>query len=344
MNKFLESNCNMKKFTFFATAALALVTFTAKAELMDKAFYKMQTFSVIQDANVTAPGTGTNPITVQSTKTNNTPRYLYTTWGEEGWAKAPDPLPETGYSFSCKFTIAADGGVSNCLEFVLMPVDVAVTTNHMKLQPTTEYFFRFHQAVNGTAEGDTIYVNGDVIENANWNFGERNGQEAVLQVGTEYTIRVDVNLAGTEAKSSIIAADGTVVFEGTKDISGLSNSKMGTLWFNTSGACTYKFDDVKLSTLADGPFAAEPSAGSSPVRKRRPKALPFTTPMARWAATSRRIPTSRAVPGSSSASSRVSSSAGPAERRMRARFPTWLRPRLSARPSTCPILRPTFPT
>ena len=57
----------MKKFTFFATAALALVTFTAKAELMDKAFYKMQTFSVIQDANVTAPGTGTNPITVQST-------------------------------------------------------------------------------------------------------------------------------------------------------------------------------------------------------------------------------------------------------------------------------------
>jgi len=249
----------MKKFTFFATAALALVTFTAKAELMDKAFYKMQTFSVIQDANVTAPGTGTNPITVQSTKTNNTPRYLYTTWGEEGWAKAPDPLPETGYSFSCKFTIAADGGVSNCLEFVLMPVDVAVTTNHMKLQPTTEYFFRFHQAVNGTAEGDTIYVNGDVIENANWNFGERNGQEAVLQVGTEYTIRVDVNQAGTEAKSSIIAADGTVVFEGTKDISGLSNSKMGTLWFNTSGACTYKFDDVKLSTLADGPFAAEPS-------------------------------------------------------------------------------------
>ena len=93
----------MKKFTFFATAALALVTFTAKAELMDKAFYKMPTFTTIQDANttpVTAPGTGTNPITVQNTRTNNTPRYLYTTWGEDGWAKAPAELPETGYSFS----------------------------------------------------------------------------------------------------------------------------------------------------------------------------------------------------------------------------------------------------
>ena len=71
----------------------------------------MPTFTTIQDANttpVTAPGTGPNPITVQNTRTNNTPRYLYTTWGEEGWAKAPAEFPETGYSFSCYFTIAAD--------------------------------------------------------------------------------------------------------------------------------------------------------------------------------------------------------------------------------------------
>jgi hypothetical protein len=252
----------MKKFTFLATAALALVTFTAKAELMDKAFYKMQTFTTIQAADVTpvtAPGTGTNPITVQNLRTNNTPRYLYTNWGEDGWAKAPAELPETGYSFSCKFTIAADAGVSNCLEFCLLPVGYEVQNRHMRLQPTTEYFFRFHQAVNGVDGKDSIWVNGDVQENVDWNHGERVGDEAVLLVGTEYTIRVDVNKEGTEAKSSIIAADGTVAWEGTKDISFLSDSRMGTLWFNTSGACTYKFDDVKLSTLADGPFASEPA-------------------------------------------------------------------------------------
>lgn len=250
----------MKKFTFFATAALALVTFTAKAELMDKAFYKMPTFTTIQDANttpVTAPGTGTNPITVQNTRTNNTPRYLYTTWGEEGWAKAPAELPETGYSFSCYFTIAADAGVSNCLEFALLPVDVAVPANHMKLLNTTEYFFRFHQAVNGVDGQDSIWVNGDVIENANWNHGEKNGEIAVLTVGKQYYIRVDV--VGTEAKASIKDSEGNVAFEGTKDISALPNTKMGTLWFNTSGACTYQLDDVKLSYLAEGPFAAEPA-------------------------------------------------------------------------------------
>lgn len=249
----------MKKFTFFATAALALVTFTAKAELMDKAFYKMPTFTTIQDANttpVTAPGTGTNPITVQNTRTNNTPRYLYTTWGEDGWAKAPAELPETGYSFSCYFTIAADAGVSNCLEFALLPVDVAVPANHMKLLNTTEYFFRFHQAVNGVDGKDSIWVNGDVIENANWNHGEKNGEVAILTVGTQYYIRVDV--VGTEAKASIKDAEGNVAFEGTKDISALPNTKIGSLWFNTSGASTYQFDDVKLSYLAEGPFAAEP--------------------------------------------------------------------------------------
>ena len=252
----------MKKFTFFATAALALVTFTAKAELMDKAFYKMPTFTTIQAADVTpvtAPGTGTNPITVQNTRTNNTPRYLYTNWGEDGWAKAPAELPETGYSFSCKFTIVADAGVSNCLEIALLPVGYEVQNRHMRLQPTADYFFRFHQAVNGVDGKDSIWVNGDVQENVDWNFGERVGDEAVLLVGTEYTIRVDVNKEGTEAKSSIIADDGTVAWEGTKDISALSSSKMGTLWFNTSGACTYKFDDVKLSYLANGPFAAEPA-------------------------------------------------------------------------------------
>lgn len=251
----------MKKFTFLATAALALMTFTAKAELMDKAFYKMKTFETIQDANttpVTAPGTGTNPITVQNTRTNNTPRYLYTTWGADGWAKAPETLPETGYSFSCYFTIAADAGVSNCLEFALMPVDVAVPANHMKLLNTTEYFFRFHQAVNGVDGQDSIWVNGDVVENANWNHGEKNGTEAVLTVGTQYYIRVDV--VGNEAKSSITAVEtGAKVFEGTKDISALTSSKIGSFWFNTGGACTYQLDDVKLSYLANGPFAAEPA-------------------------------------------------------------------------------------
>ena len=227
---------------------------------MAETFYRMPTFTNIQDANttpVTAPGTGTNPITVQNTRTNNTPRYLYTTWGEDGWAIANAMLPKTGYCFSCYFTIAADAGVSNCLEFALLPINVAVSANHMKLQPTNDYFFRFHQAVNSVDGKDSIWVNGDVVNNSNWNHGERNGETTVLKIGTKYHICVDV--VGDKAKATIVSEKGEVVYSGTKDISALPNTKMGTLWFNTSGACTYQFDDVKLSYLPHEPFTVKPA-------------------------------------------------------------------------------------
>ena len=253
----------MKKSTFLATLLLLMFAMSVKAELLDKPFYKMVTFGTIQASdvtNVTAPGTGTNPISVKNVKTNNTPRYLYTKWGEAAYANCPAELPETGYSFSTDFTISADGGVGNTMELVLAPEDASFSINHMRLFSGNEYFFRMHQAGVTANQEATIYINGDVQNNANWNFGETEGTKAVMTVGTKYNIRVDVSKDGSKASYIIKEAEtGTVLSEGDKDISALTNKHIGLLWFNAAGACTYDFDNVNLSTVVDGAFANEPN-------------------------------------------------------------------------------------
>lgn len=251
----------MKKFTLIATLLLAFAGM-AKAEEMDKAFYKMTKFATIQDATVTAPETGTNPITVKSNKTNNTPRYLFTKWGEDAYAKCPAELPESGYSFSTNFTITVDGGVSNCMELVLAPVDATYKLTHMRLLNTTTYFFRMHQATNKSAEGvDSIYVNGDIENDADWNFGEKNGTLVLMTPGVKYNIRVNVSKDGSVSKYTIAEVEsGNVIATGEKDITAMENKHIGMIWFNTGGGCTYDFDDMKLSTIQNGPFAEDPRA------------------------------------------------------------------------------------
>lgn len=252
----------MKKFTLFATAVLAMCATTAKAELMDKAFYRMPTFATIQDATVTASQEGTCPITVKSNKTNNTPRYLFTKWGEDAYKKCPATLPESGYTFSTDFTITVDEGVSNCMELVLASDTTAFKLSHMRLFNSNYYFFRMHQATNKSAEGkDSIYINGNIANDADWNFGEKEGTLALLTPGVKYEIRVNVNVEGTESKYTIrdVAAD-TLAAQGVKDITALNNKHIGMIWFNTSGASTYDFNNMTLSTLQNGPFATEPVA------------------------------------------------------------------------------------
>ena len=265
---------NMKKFTLLATLAAAFISLTASAEKMDKPFYRMTKFATVQDATVTAPETGTNPITVKSNKTNNTPRYLYTTWGADAFAKMPATLPDNTYSFSTKFKIASDAGVSNCLEMVLYPVDGTWKLTHMRLFNSNDYFFRFHQAENCNTETNTttLYVNGDINKDAetpsasdgdaDWNFGQKVGTPVEVSVGTQYTIRVDVNTVNKTAVYTIFNNDNAdaVVATGSKDISALATDKIGGIWFNTSGGATYEFNDMKLSTVQDGPFANTPRA------------------------------------------------------------------------------------
>lgn len=251
----------MKKFTFI-TMLMLLVGTMAKAELMDKAFYKMKRFATVQDATVTATEKGTNPITVKSNKNNNTPRYLYTVWGEDAYVKCPAELPETGYTFSTEFAITADAGVSNCMELVLAPENTGFKLTHMRLFNKNEYFFRMHQAANKNEEGlCEVYINGDVEEDADWNFGEKVGKQVFMTPGVNYSIRVTVSKDGS--KSSYVIKEiesGNVLAEGEKDITALENKHIGMIWFNTGGGCTYDFNDMKLSTLQDGPFSSEPSA------------------------------------------------------------------------------------
>lgn len=254
----------MKNFTFLAVAVMSLMTFTAKAELMDKAFYRMPTFTDIQDATVTASQVGTCPITVKSNKTNNTPRYLFTKWGEDAYAKCPAELPESGYSWSTEFTITEDAGVSNCMELVLTSDTAAYKVTHMRLLNTDTYFFRMHQAANKSEEGqDSIYINGDVIaKDEDWtSFGETNGDLLLMTPGVKYEIRVNINVEGTESKYTITDLDAAqVVAEGVKDISMYDTKHIGMIWFNTGGGCTYDFNNMILSTLQNGPFATDPTA------------------------------------------------------------------------------------
>lgn len=261
----------MKKSTFLATLLMLMFAMSVKAELMDKPFYKMVTFGTIQASditNVTAPATGTNPISVKNVKTNNTPRYLYTKWGEAAYANCPAELPETGYSFSTDFTISADAGQGNTMELVLAPEDASFSINHMRLFSGNEYFFRMHQAGVTVNQEATIYINGDVQNNANWNFGETEGTKAVMTVGTKYNIRVTVSKDGSKASYIIKEAEtGTVLSEGDKDISALTNKHIGLFWFNAAGACTYDFDNVNLSTVVEGPFANEPTSDLISVMK-----------------------------------------------------------------------------
>ena len=253
----------MKNFTFLAVAAMSVMAFSAKAELMDKAFYRMPTFATIQDATVTASQVGTCPITVKSNKTNNTPRYLYTQWGEDAYAKCPAELPESGYTWSTEFCITEDAGVSNCMELVLTSDTAAYKLTHMRLLNTDTYFFRMHQAANKSEEGqDSIYINGDVIaKDEDWtSFGEKEGQLLLMTPGVKYEIRVNINKEMTTSAYTIKEIEsGNVVAEGSKDISAYETKHIGMIWFNTGGGCTYDFNNMTLSTLQNGPFATEPA-------------------------------------------------------------------------------------
>lgn len=250
----------MKKFTFIAMLML-IFSLVTKAE--DKAFYKMRTFATVQNSDlvITAPQTGTNPITVKNSKNNNSPRYVLTNWGEDAYANCPSELPESGYTFSTDFTITADGGVSNSMEMVLAPVGATYTLSHMRLYNGKEYFFRMHQAVKKNADNQCeIYINGDVKSDANWNQGETEGTKVFMTVGTKYNIRVNVSKDGNTSSYVIKDAEsGDVLSEGSKDISSFENKHIGLFWFNTGGYSTYDFEDVMLSTVQEGPFANEPS-------------------------------------------------------------------------------------
>lgn len=269
----------MKKFTLLATAALAMVAGTANAELMDKYFYKISTESAegwtLQDAGRMTLTPSKDYLEVKLT--NNGGRMINRFWNEDAWTKVTDlsTLPNNTYSFTkdLKMTVNA---TRTDMEFVLLPVN-ACTNSDSRVQTHNyhwfnaqdaegaaedvtkeDYFFRY-RVVASTAEDYKIVINENPTARNNWPAVTETSDTVILNVGTKYTFRVDVNVSTKTAAYSITDENGTVAKTGSHTY--VCAEDRAGIWVMSANSANsvMQLSNMGLSYKAEGPFANEPS-------------------------------------------------------------------------------------
>lgn len=272
----------MKKFTFIAML-LAVFAMTAKAQVMDKYFFKVPTDKmsegwIIQDAGNFASTPGKEYLEVQNKK--NGGRMLNYFWNEAAWAGVdPATLPNHTYKFTMDLNMSNMAARAD-MEFTLLPVNMCTAKdkrvsshnyhwwNTQDVDETSDakedYFFRWRVVeAPSAANGDfTIYIN----ENPN-STEQKTGQWAntpdedskfVMSSQKTYKFAVAINTEAKTATYTIADEEGTVLKTGVHNYT-CEENRAGIFVFGMNGTSTHQLSNIGLSYEAEGPFAQEPS-------------------------------------------------------------------------------------
>ena len=260
----------MKKFTFIAML-LAVFAMTAKAELMDKYFFKVPTDKmaagwIIQDAGNFASATSKEYLEVQNKK--NGGRMLNYFWNEDAWNGIdPATLPNSTYKFTMDLNMSNMAARAD-MEFTLLPVnmctasDARVNTHNYhwyKANEGDDYFFRWRVGEKpATANGDfTIWINEESTAKNDWN--QTTEETLTLSSQKTYKFAVEINAKEKTATYTIADAEGTVLKTGVHK-STCAEDRAGIFVFGMNGTSTHQLSNIGLCYAAEGPFATDPNA------------------------------------------------------------------------------------
>ena len=259
----------MKKFTFIAML-LAVFAMTAKAQVMDKYFFKVPTDKmsedwIIQDASNFAATPGKEYLEVQNKK--NGGRMLNYFWNEAAWAGVdPATLPNHTYKFTMDLNMSNMAARAD-MEFTLLPVGICTSSDNRvsthnyhwyKVNEGDDYFFRWRVGEKpAAANGDyTIWINEEPTAKNDWN----QTTEETLTISSQktYKFAVAINTEAKTATYTIADAEGTVLKTGVHKYT-CAEDRAGIFVFGMNGTSTHQLSNIGLSYEAEGPFAQEPS-------------------------------------------------------------------------------------
>ena len=260
----------MKKFTFIAML-LAVFAMTAKAELMDKYFFKvptdkMDTCWVIQDAGNFASTPGREYLEVQNKK--NGGRMLNYFCNEAAWNGVdPATLPNSTYKFTMDLNMSNMAARAD-MEFTLLPVGICTPTDNRvsthnyhwyKVNDGDDYFFRWRVGEKpAAANGDfTIWINEEPTAKNDWT----QTTEETLTISSQktYKFAVEINVAEKTATYTIADEEGKVLKTGVHNYT-CAEDRAGIFVFGMNGTSTHQLSNIGLCYAAEGPFATEPNA------------------------------------------------------------------------------------
>lgn len=259
----------MKKFTFIAML-LAVFAMTAKAQVMDKYFFKVPTDKMsegwtIQDAGNFAATPGKEYLEVQNKK--NGGRMLNYFWNEDAWAGVdPATLPNHTYKFTMDLNMSNMAARAD-MEFTLLPVnmctakDSRVATHNYhwyKANEGEDYFFRWRVGTKpAAANGDfTIWINEEPTAKGDWS--KTTEDSLTISSQKTYKFAVAINTEAKTAKYTIADEEGTVLKTGVHNYT-CEENRAGIFVFGMNGTSTHQLSNIGLSYEAEGPFAQEPS-------------------------------------------------------------------------------------
>lgn len=259
----------MKKFTFIAML-LAVFAMTAKAQVMDKYFFKVPTDKmsegwVIQDAGGFAATPGKDCLEVRNTK--NAGRMLNYFWNEAAWAGvAPATLPNSTYKFTMDLNMSNMAARAD-MEFVLLPINMCTATDSRvsthnyhwyKANEGEDYFFRWRVGEKpAAANGEfTIWINEEPTAKNDWN--QTTEETLTLSSQTTYKFAVVINTEANTATYTISDAEGNPLKTGVHNYT-CAEDRAGIFVFGMNGTSTHQLSNIGLSYEAEGPFAQEPS-------------------------------------------------------------------------------------
>lgn len=259
----------MKKFTFIAML-LAVFAMTAKAQVMDKYFFKVPTDKmsagwIIQDAGNFAATPGKEYLEVQNKK--NGGRMLNYFWNEAAWAGVdPATLPNHTYKFTMDLNMSNMAARAD-MEFVLLPINMCTATDNRvsshnyrwyKANEGDDYFFRWRVGEKpAAANGDyTIWINEEPTAKNDWN----QTTEETLTISSQktYKFAVAINTEAKTATYTIADEEGTVLKTGVHNYT-CEENRAGIFVFGMNGTSTHQLSNIGLCYEAEGPFAQEPS-------------------------------------------------------------------------------------
>ena len=259
----------MKKFTFIAML-LAVFAMTAKAQVMDKYFFKVPTDKmsegwIVQDAGNFASTPGKEYLEVQNKK--NGGRMFNYFWNEAAWANTDvATLPNNTYKFTMDLNMSNMAARAD-MEFVLLPVDMCTPTDTRvsthnyhwyKVNDGDDYFFRWRVGEKpAAANGDyTIWINEEPTAKNDWN--QTTEEALTLSSQTTYKFAVVINTAAKTATYTISDAEGNPLKTGVHNYT-CEEDRAGIFVFGMNGTSTHQLSNIGLSYEAEGPFAQEPS-------------------------------------------------------------------------------------
>lgn len=259
----------MKKFTFIAML-LAVFAMTAKAQVMDKYFFKVPTDKmsegwIVQDAGNFASTPGKEYLEVQNKK--NGGRMFNYFWNEAAWANTDvATLPNNTYKFTMDLNMSNMAARAD-MEFVLLPVDMCTPTDTRvsthnyhwyKVNDGDDYFFRWRVGEKpAAANGDyTIWINEEPTAKNDWN--QTTEETLTLSSQTTYKFAVVINTAAKTATYTISDAEGNPLKTGAHNYT-CEEDRAGIFVFGMNGTSTHQLSNIGLSYEAEGPFAQEPS-------------------------------------------------------------------------------------